>query len=116
MNGMLRLRRSSDFAIVRQQGQLLKHPMVLFNYVENNLSHNRYGFVITKRIGNAVTRNRVKRQLREATYQLHPRLIQGHDIVIIARPVIVGQHFSAILRILDELIRRASLGIEESQR
>lgn len=81
----------------------------MINVAENSLSHNRYGFVTSKKVGNAVVRNQTKRRLREATYQLHPHLLQGYDIVVIARPAIVEQPFSQLLRILDEMYRRASL-------
>ena len=109
MRSALRLRRSSDFASVKQNGRLYKHRVLAMNIAENSLSHNRYGFVISKRVGNAVVRNHTKRCLREAAYQLHPHLLQGYDIVVIARPSIVEQPFSQLLRILDEVCQRASL-------
>ncbi|PJF33986.1 MAG: ribonuclease P protein component, partial [Phototrophicales bacterium] len=109
MRSALRLRRSSDFADVRLHGRFYKHRVLMMNIAENNLPHNRYGFVTSKKVGNAVVRNRTKRRLREATYQLHPHLRQGYDIVVIARPSIVGQPFSQLLRILDDLCRRAKL-------
>lgn len=109
MRSVLRLRRPSDFFYVRKHGRRTKHPHLTINFVVNELPHNRYGFVTSKKIGNAVVRNRTKRYLREATYQLHPQLISGYDIVVIARPSIVGQPFSQLLRILHDVYRRASL-------
>ena len=81
----------------------------MLNYVSNEKNHNRYGFVTSKQLGKAVVRNRIKRRLREATRTLHPRLSQGYDIVVIARPQLVEQPFWAVSRILNELYRRASL-------
>lgn len=109
MKRRLRLRQSDDFARVKKRGQLVRHPLILLNYAPNEEKHNRYGFVTSKQIGKAVVRNRVKRRLREATRTLHPRLNQGYDIVIIARPQLVGQPFLSLSRILNELYRRASL-------
>ena len=82
---------------------------MMVNCAENQLPHNRYGFVTNKRIGGAVVRNRVKRRLREATYRFHPELHQGYDVIIVARPSVVGQPFEELLRILEKLFRQAKL-------
>lgn len=112
MKSELRLRRSTDFARVRQQGHVNKHHKMLLSFVKNEREHNRYGFVVSKKVGGAVIRNRVKRRLREAVYQIHPLLQQGYDIVIIARPAIVEQPFTEILRIYSTLCATAKL-VEE---
>lgn len=58
----------------------------------------RLGIVTGRRIGNAVVRNRVKRQLREIGRRLHPRIAAGWDLVVIVRPAIVGEPYAAIDR------------------
>lgn len=113
MKSALRLRRSADFSRARQTGTLHKHYYMMVNCAENQLSHNRYGFVTNKRVGGAVVRNRTKRRLREATYRIHPQLHQGYDVVIIARPSAVEQPFEELLRILNKLFRQAKLLKEE---
>jgi len=114
MKSGLRLRRSSDFEAIRQSGQVCKHFVLVLNYAENNLLHNRYGIVVSKRVGSAVVRNLIKRRLREALYQIHPRLKQGYDVIVIARPVIVEQPFEKLLRILVRLFNKAKL-IEDNK-
>jgi len=109
MKSALRLRRSTDFDHVRKQGKPYRHSSMLLSRVKNDLPYNRYGFVTSKKIGNAVTRNLTKRHLREATYHLHPRLHQGYDIVLIARPSIVEQPFAQVQRILEKLYQQARL-------
>jgi ribonuclease P protein component len=63
----------------------------------------RFGFTVTKKIGKAVVRNRIRRRLKEAL-RLAPDLSArpGHDYVIVARPAALGQSFSALQ---DELAR-----------
>jgi ribonuclease P protein component len=109
MQRRLRLRRSEDFARVRQAGHLIRHPMLLLSYIPNHLEHNRYGFIVSRQLGKAVVRNRVRRLMREAMRLLHPRLKTGFDVVVIARPDSVEQPFKEIQRTIAELCERAGL-------
>jgi ribonuclease P protein component len=69
----------------------------------------RSGFVVGRRIGNAVARNRVKRRLREAVRARYAGLASGFDLVWIARPPIATAEFAAIGAGVDEVLRRARL-------
>lgn len=109
MQRRYRLRRSADFERLRQVGRAQQHRLMLVSVTPNDLPDNRYGFIVSKSLGKAVTRNRIRRLLREATRLLHPRLHPGHDVVIIARRPIVGQPFAVVQRTVYELFRRASL-------
>ena len=69
----------------------------------------RSGFVVGRRIGNAVERNRVKRRLREAVRARSAALASGKDLVWIARPPIVAADFAAVEAAVEQLLRRARL-------
>ena len=113
MQRRLRLRRSRDFHRLRQEGQVQRHRTMMLSYAPNSLDHNRYGFITPKRLGNAVKRNRIRRQVREAVRLLHPQLNQSYDIVIIVQVALMGQPFHNIQRILYELCDRAKLVSKE---
>jgi ribonuclease P protein component len=87
--------------------------MLMLSYLANELPHNRYGFVTSKRLGKAVRRNRIRRLIREAVRLQHPQLKQGFDCIFIARPAIIGQPFSEVQRIVYELCRRAGLEMKD---
>jgi ribonuclease P protein component len=58
----------------------------------------RIGFTASKKIGNAVARNRAKRRLRAAAAELLPLLgREGHDYVLVARGTTVARPFPALL-------------------
>lgn len=116
MQRHFRLRRSEDFARLRQEGYTVQNRWMLCSMIANGLPHNRYGFVTAKKLGKAVTRNRVRRLLREAVRSLHSQLGIGYDLVIIARQPIVEQPYSAVLRSVGELCRQAGLLKIESSR
>lgn len=107
----LRLRRSTDFEIVRKRGRSVSGALVVLAYRPNGLEHNRYGFAVGRRVGKAVRRNRVKRWLREAVRRLHPQLRQGYDLVLIARGRLAEPSVSyhQVAGCVHELVRRAGL-------
>lgn len=77
----------------------------------NGLAFSRYGLSVGKHVGNAVTRNRVKRLIRE-----NIRLIKvkpGWDIVFIARSAAPESNHHGIESAVINLLRQAHLLIEE---
>jgi ribonuclease P protein component len=109
MQKQFRLRKTDDFARLRQEGRVFHHRVLTLSLAANGLAHNRYGIITSKQLGNAVKRNRVRRLVREAVRLLHPRLVVGFDVVFITRRDVVGQPFVAICRTVEELCRKAGL-------
>ena len=70
--------------------------------------HLRIGFTASKKIGNAVIRNRAKRRLRAAASQLLPLLGRsGHDYVLVARGTTVERPFPALLSDITTALKAA---------
>ncbi len=109
MKAALRLRRSAEFARVARSGATYRHPALRIGVRKNALPHNRYGIVTSRRLGNAVARNRCKRRLRAVLFSLHSQLKQGYDIVVIARAAAMGQPFGDLQRIVHRLLAKARL-------
>ncbi|MBN1679198.1 MAG: ribonuclease P protein component [Anaerolineae bacterium] len=104
-----RLRRTEDFARLRATGRVRRHPFLILSVAPNHLSHNRYGFVTSKRLGKAVVRSRIRRLLREVVRRAHPYLTPGFDLVFVARPPIVGQTYQAIDKTVVSSLKKAGL-------
>jgi ribonuclease P protein component len=107
-----RLYRLSDkarFRQVRQEGASYPHPLLVLCCLPNQEMVSRAGFTVSKRIGKAVERNRVRRRMSEAVRLLWDRVPPGWDLVWIARPGINEAEFSALLDVCARLLRRARL-------
>lgn len=71
----------------------------------------RVGFTATKKLGNAVVRNRVKRRLREAARLVLPlSAAPGHDYVLIGREATAERPFDALLDDLKQALRKVHGG------
>jgi len=85
-----RLSRSSDFQrIYRQGSSTASRFLVLYSFrrpAEVSADGPRLGLSVSKKMGGAVIRNRVKRLLREAFGSAREQLAEDHDFVLIARP------------------------------
>jgi ribonuclease P protein component len=104
-----RLRRSADFRKVREQGRSSVHPLLVLYVFPNQLDHNRFGFSVSRRIGGAVVRNRVKRRIREAARSLKDEVEPGWDLIFIARSHISDADFRSIKQAVRFLLQRACL-------
>ena len=109
MKRKYRLRRNSDFKRVRQVGKSNASPIMVLAFLRNELEHSRFGFVVNKRLGNAVKRNKIKRRMREATRLRVSHIKPGFDIVLIARKHIDRATYQEITRSLEELLEASEL-------
>jgi len=81
-----RLRKQREFDLVYQAATARSAgPLRVFGR-PNNLDHCRLGLNVSRRVGHAVRRNRVKRMVRESFRLLQHELPGGYDLVVVARP------------------------------
>lgn len=84
MAGYERLRKSSDFARVMKEGRLLKGSLLLIRSAPGLEGITRIGYAVSKKHGNAVRRNRIKRIFREAA-RAAANLPGSTDMVFVPR-------------------------------
>jgi ribonuclease P protein component len=106
----MRIKQSRDFARLRQEGQRLVKGCLIANWQQlPSRSSARLGVITSSRIGNAVVRSRARRLLREV-FRLHQNdLSQPVDLILIARPSIVGKQFSEVEQDFLATLRKTGL-------
>jgi ribonuclease P protein component len=120
-----RLSRSSDFQrIYRQGSSTASRFLVLYSFkrtAETSSDGPRLGLSVSKKLGGAVVRNRVKRLLREAVAASQEHLAEEYDLVLIARPQLLelidreskGEK-ALVVAAVQELLGRAGLVVEST--
>ena len=105
-----RLTRSAEFLQVKAEGTVHRGGLIILGVLETSAPAGfRAGFVTSKRIGNAVVRNRVRRRMREAVRLHQHALRDGVWFVVIARPAAAKAAYEQLEHEWLRLAKRASI-------
>ena len=100
-----RLKKAEEFRVVQREGKSWVNNLLVLRARANGTDTTRVGLSVSKRIGNAVVRNRVKRRLRELVRQMF--IPDGWDIVFIARAPLSHATYQETRRAVEDLSDRA---------
>lgn len=92
-----RLRKHAQFCRVQSRGRRIGGKFLLVIFAPSSYLSVRFGLTVSKRVGNAVVRNKIKRRLRDILRH-HKASLDGLDIVCIARPEASGASYSELER------------------
>jgi len=109
MKRRYRLRKNADIQRVRQRGRSTTNRLLVLVVLPNKLNQSRFGFAVSKRIGKAVQRSKLKRQMREATRLRQKQIQAGWDILFIARAPIAEASYQQIETAIEALLEKAAL-------
>jgi ribonuclease P protein component len=106
-----RLKRRAEFLRVAGKGRKMPTPGVVMQaLLRDDAGPARLGFTVTKKIGNAVIRNRVRRRLREAVrISLLGKPVTGADLVLIGRESTCKRAFHLLVEDITRALAKAGL-------
>jgi ribonuclease P protein component len=107
------LRKNSQFGLVYDKGTSFAGKEIVLKALSNGSNLSRFGFVVSRRLGKAVVRNKVKRRLREITRQT--QIKPGWDIILIARVPAVTTDYKGLEKSIMKLLLKAGLIIGENE-
>lgn len=108
------IKKRGDFLLVAAKGKKVVTPSLILQTLARPAehpagTHTRYGFTVTRKMGNAVKRNRIKRRLRAAVREVAERhALAGCDYVMIPRHKALACPFGDILRDMEFAFLRIS--------
>lgn len=100
---------NNEFTRAYARGKSFVHAHVVLYVVKNRLGRTRVGITASKKIGNAVTRNRARRVIRAALEQALPQDVGGYDLVFVARGQTPRLKSTQVAKTAAKLLRAAGL-------
>ena len=85
MKKNFRVKREKDFKAIFKDGMSFANRKFVVYQLENQQNHFRVGLSVSKKLGNAVTRNQIKRRIRHILQSVKGSLVEHVDFVVIAR-------------------------------
>ena len=114
MQSRFRLSEDKRFSEIHREGLSIANKLLVVRVLEIGLSHYRYAFMVSKRLGIAVTRNKIRRRLREVVRNTCVR--SGWDAVFIARKGAESADFAALKQSAQNVLNRAKILDNDSEK
>lgn len=109
MKRKFRLTHSNDYKRVRHTGRTYAHPLSVIIVGEGQAENPRVGIQVSRALGGAVQRNRIKRQMREILTDALSEINKNCDIVVIPREPASRASFQELVTAVMVLLGRAGL-------
>ena len=104
-----RVKDKQEFVLTVKKGKTLKETPYIVHFLKNELSVCRVGISVSKRIGNAVTRNRIKRQTRAMCDSLIDYSSHTFDVIIVVKADFLNSDFNSNKEKLNILLSKIGI-------
>jgi ribonuclease P protein component len=102
----LRVKKNKDFQEIFQKGRsFANRQFVVYALKKEDQDYFRIGLSVSKKLGNAVTRNQIKRYVRQSILELKEQVASGNDYVIIARKPAAEMDFFEVKKSLTHVLK-----------
>lgn len=106
MKKAYRIKKNEEFQVVFKQGKsVANRQFVLYILKRQAEGHFRIGLSVSKKIGNAVKRNEIKRYVRQSFHEFEDQVLDDRDYVIIARKPTAEMDFHEVKKSLQHVLK-----------
>ena len=107
MNKHQRIKKNKEFQHIFKKGKSFANRQFIVYVLKNEQPEFRLGLSVSKKVGNAVARNRIKRYIRQTFLELKEDLLPNADYIIIARPQAATLDFHESKKSLEHVLKIA---------
>ncbi len=109
-----RLKKRYQFNYVYKSGEHFSSEHLVLYIASSKTKSIKVGFAVTKKVGHAVVRNKIRRRLREIVQKQLPSLKQNYNIIVVAKESVAEASFEKLTLELTKLLKKANLFYEEN--
>ncbi len=109
LNRINRLKKRYQFNYVYKSGEHFSAEHIVLYVVSSKTKDIKVGLAVTKKVGHAVVRNKIRRRLREIIKQSIPNLKQNYNIIVVAKECVTKASFDELSHEYNKLIKKADL-------
>lgn len=101
------VKKNEEFKKILDKRQTIGNKYIVIYYNENNIYRNRYGISVSKKIGKAVIRNKIKRQIKNIIDKHENLFKNNQDYIIIVKKNFLDLNFSEKEKSIIELLKKS---------
>ena len=109
MKKSFRVKREKDFKAIFKEGTSFANRKFVIYQLENQQNHFRVGLSVSKKLGNAVIRNQIKRRIRHILLSVREHLADNIDFVVIARKGVEGLDYAEMEKNLLHVLKLSKI-------
>jgi len=109
MNSKQRIKKNAEFQTIFKRGKSVANRQFVVYCLEKEEDYYRVGLSVSKKVGNAVVRNRIKRYIRQTFLEIHDQVHRNMDYIIIARNPAAKLDFHETKKSLEHVLKIAKV-------
>ncbi len=90
------IKKDEEFKRAHRIGKSFRNRKYILNVCPNDKNHVRFGFILTKKVGKATVRNKIKRQMKALLSQYKEEIKPGYDLIFVVKPSAANLTFKEI--------------------